>query len=449
MMGMTRLAGLGAAALLAFAGTQAAAAPDEIRVGHVGPKTGWASIFGQRVLNGVKLAIDQAGGEVEGIPIELISEDTKADVEVMVTKLDSLKNRDDVHLVIGPSLGNEGMAAVDWAKRNPEMPILVGYSAPEDMTMRKARRNVIRPGWTGSQVIFHFGRFVAKQLDYDRVIVVGQDYSFPWDQAAGFIRGFLENGGQEVNRIWHPVDAVDFSSIMARLRGMANEYDAVLYNGGGAQVVAFHKQWHEFGMESVYPKLLGAANVPIVPTLPELGEKAVGMYSSLHYADGRMSEANETFREDYKAKFGHYPGAIAMQGYDAMRVALKAIRAIDGDVEDSEAFIDAALDVEMSNAESPRGPFHFDEFGHATQNIYIKQVVKRDGQLRNKVVKTYEDVSQFGPYEGMADKYMGQPATTRSYPPGTREAYMAELEKHFGADYVEMLKQHDGWPMEQ
>jgi branched-chain amino acid transport system substrate-binding protein len=420
-------------------------AVDEIRIGHIGPTTGWATIFGQQVLNGIKLALAERDYKFRGIPIKLFTEDTKADVEVMRTKLDSLKNRDKVHLIIGPSLGHEGMAAVDWAARNPDVPILVGYSAPEDMTMRKATYSLIRPGWTGSQVIFHFGKFCAKDLGYKKVIIVGQDYSYPWDQAAGFIRGFLENGGEKVLRIWHPVEAVDFSSIMAKLMGLSKEYDAVLNNSGGAQVVAFFKQWYQFGLDKVYPQILGQANVPIVPMLAELGDLALGVYSSLHYYDGNPSPANQKFRESYKKAFGEYPSVIAVQGYDAMHVAFKAMEAIDGKVDDPKKFINAIRNVRMSAEESPRGPFYFDKYGNPVQNIYIKKVVKKNGNLMNIVVKTYKNVSQFGPYADMAEKYMAQPATTRNYPPGEKEAYFREIEKYFGKEYVENLKKNNGW----
>ena len=422
-----------------------AAAMEEIRIGTIGPITGWATIFGQGCLNGIQLALAEYNNEFNGVPIKVFSEDTKADVEVMRTKLDSLKNRDKVHFIIGPSLGHEGMAAVDWGARNPEVPILIGYSAPEDITMRKATNSVIRPGWTGAQVIFNFGQYCAKDLGYKKVIIVGQDYSYPWDQAAGFIRGFLENGGEKVERIWHPVEAVDFSSIMARLMQMSNEYDAVLNNSGGAQVVAFFKQWKQFGLDKVYPQILGQANVPIVSMLSELGDSALGVYSSLHYYDGNPSEANQKFRESFKKKFGHYPDVIAVQGYDAVHVAFKAMKAINGQVDDPQRFIAALRQVTMSADESPRGPFYFDKYANPVQNIYIKKVVKKDGRLMNEAVKTYNKVSQFGPYADMADKYMAAPATTRDYPPGDKDAYFKEIEKYFGKDYVEKLKKNNGW----
>jgi len=425
--------------------TGSAMAVDEIRIGTIGPTTGWATIFGQGCLNGIKLALEEYNNEFNGVPIKVFSEDTKADVEVMRTKLDTLKTRDNVHLIIGPSLGHEGMAAVDWGARNPEVPMLIGYSAPEDITMRKATDSVIRPGWTGAQVIFNFGQYCAKELGYKKIIMVGQDYSYPWDQAAGFIRGFLENGGEKVERIWHPVEAVDFSSIMAKLMSMSKEYDAVLNNSGGAQVIGFFKQWKQFGLDKIYPQILGQANVPIVSMLSELGDSAEGVYSSLHYYDGNPSEANGKFRESFKKKYGHYPDVIAVQGYDAVHVAFKAMKAIDGQVDDPKKFIAALRQVKMSADESPRGPFYFDKYANPVQNIYIKKVVKKDGQLMNEAVKTYKNVSQFGPYADMADKYMAAPATTRDYPPGDKASYFMEIEKHFGKDYVEKLKKNNGW----
>lgn len=432
--------------LLLVVGTFGTAnAVSEIRIGHIGPTTGWATIFGQNVLDGIKLALSERDYKFKDTPIKLFAEDTKADVEVMRTKLDSLKNRDKVHLIIGPSLGHEGMAAVDWGARNPDAPMLIGYSAPEDITMRKATFSVVRPGWTGSQVIFHFGKYCAQDLGHKRVIIVGQDYSYPWDQAAGFTRGFLENGGEKVERIWHPVEAVDFSSIMAKLMAMSKEYDAVLNNAGGAQVVGFFKQWYQFGLDKSYPQVLGQANVPIVSMLDELGDLVLDVYSSLHYYDGNPSEANTRFRESFKKAYGHYPDVIAVQGYDAVHVAFKAMEAIDGKVDDHEAFIGAIRKVKMSADESPRGPFYFDKYGNPVQNIYIKKVVKEDGRLMNIAVKTYESVSQFGPYADMAEKYMAAPATTRDYPPGDRDAYFKEIEKHFGTDYVKKLEKNNGW----
>ena len=434
---------------LLFAGGEAEgdadSSVDAIRIGVLGPVTGAFAAFGTESRDGVMLALEEVGGEVAGRPVRLFMEDTQANVEEMTTRLESLRQRDQVHVIIGPVLGGEGMASLEWAERNPDVPMMIAYSAPEDITMRRALPNVTRAGWTAPQTVFHFGRFVAQEEGYRRVIIVGQDYSYPWDIAAGFTRGFLENGGLEVRRIWHDLQATDFSSIMAQLRELANEYDAVMINSGGAQNTNFIEQWYDFGMDDVYPPLLGQPNTAVTFELRNLGDLLLGMYSSHFYYDGSTSPKNIEFRESFHEAYGYYPSTVAVQGYDSMNVLLKAFQALNGDVSDPGVVLVAIRNVRMSAEESPRGPFHFDEFGTAVQNIYIQQVVERNGELVNVARQTYEEVSQFGPYIGREARYMDLPSNSRNYPPGTRDEYLADLQEVFGADYVNALERNGGW----
>jgi len=435
--------------LCALLGLVIVAAPvmgqNEIRIGFMGPLTGWAWVYGQYVLEGVQLGLEEVGYQFRGRPIQLIIGDTRGESERVVDLLEQFKVRDKVHVVIGPSLGHEGMAAVNWARQNPNVPIVVGYSAPEDMTMRLKTRNLVRPGWTGPQTILHYGWYAAKVLGLKRVIMVGQDYAFPWDQAAGFIRGFIENGGEEVLRIWHEVELMDFGAIMLKLQGLAGKYDAVLYNGAGGPAIAFFRAWVEFGMYQYYPILLGGSNFTDPGSLPEFGPEAVGLLTTQFYSPGLTNPFNIKFKERLKERFGHdVPAYPHVQGYDAIRVILKALELVDGNIEDTDAFIDALYKVDMSD--SPRGPWRFDEYGNPIMNIYLQRVELIDGKLINVPIGTFIGVSQFGPYVGWEAVYLAQPPNARDYPPGTREEYMAEIRKYFGEEYLLMLEKHGGWP---
>ena len=415
---------------------------EPIAIGIVGPMTGWATVYGENVVRGVKMALDEVEGRFRERPIQLYIEDTKAEVEVMLTKLDSLVQRDGCKIIIGPSLGHEGDALPAWAEKNPEVIVMPGYSAPQDMTMRDNKPNIIRAGWTANQVIFHFGQFAAQDLGYKKIVMVGQDYAYPWGQSAGFKRGFFDNGGEEVKTIWHPVEMLDFSSVMAELQNIASDYDAVLYNGGGAQVLAFWKAWQQFGMAQMYPQLLGGANIPDVPFLSQLSSDFAGVYSSMHYTDGDENPNNVRFRAKYFAQYKEYPDAIVLQGYDTMRVILKALEA-GGQIGDSEALQQAILAVKIDD--SPRGSFTFDEYGQAVQDIYIKRVELVDGNLRNITIKTYKEQSQFGPYEPYKNEYMSTPPDSRAYPADTAEEYFADLVPYFGEQYVADLQRSGGW----
>jgi len=415
----------------------------EIHIGVVGPMTGGFAVYGENVVNGVELALDEIDHRFDGQEIILHVEDSQADVEQLVTRLDSLRQRDEVDVIIGPSTGDEGEAAVQWAQNNEDILVMPGFSAPEDLTMRERTPNLIRAGWTDSQAIFHFGKFVIDELGYEKIIMVGQDYAYPWGQAAGFKRGFYENGGKEVHTIWHPTDTLDVSSILSEIQGKSDEYDAVMYNGGGADAIAFYNAWEQHGMGQHFPQMLAGTNVADVPMLSEISDHFEGVYSSMHYSEDLDHEENIKFREAYRDKYGEEADAIALQGYDTMKVILHALDETGGNTSDVEGLRNVILDLEVDD--SPRGPFYFDEYGQAVQNIYIKKTKVVDGELQNEVIKTYEEVSQFGPYVDMEEEYMAQPANGRDFPADTAEEYFEDLAEYFGQDYVEELEANDGW----
>lgn len=398
----------------------------EIRIAVAGPHTGFAAAFGEDMYNGVELALSQLGGKLAGIPVKLFKIDTKCDAGLVGQKFRDAVYRDKVNYFIGPMCGSAGLAATEWAGDFPNIPVLIGYSAPEDITMRKRKHNVLRPGWTGTQTNYHLGRYVVEEKGWKKIILIGQDYSFPWGQAQGFIRGFCSAGGEKIYKIWHPPNTEDYSSYLLKVRSMAKDYDALAFDTAGSDMIAVFKQYFDFGLDKVIPAF-GFTNAFDNTALPALGDKAIGMFSAMHYSEGIEYAEKGMFTQEqidrwlkfknaYRKMYNKVPSCGAEQGYVAVMVYKKALAAIGGDYKNTKALIDALHKVEMRDA--PRGPFVFDEFGHATQNIYIREVQKRDGDLVNVPIKVYRDITQFVGYDNMKEKYMKQPVASNSYPPG-------------------------------
>lgn len=412
-----------------------------IKVGVTCPYSGFVANLGENLVKGIQLALDVEGRTDD---IQILIEDTECTSELAVTKCESLLKKDKVPFIIGSVTGFEGDAQAAWLKDNPNVIFMPGYSATQDMTMRDYSYNMIRAGWTADQVMFDWGCYVAKEMGYKKIVSVGADYSYPWGQAAGFARGFMENGGEKIEYIWYPEGNTDFGSIMATLMGMAGEYDAVFLNDGGSPVVAFWKAWEQYGLNNVYPQLIGGTNVGDTNVLTEVSDGYVGVTSAGFYADGDPSEANQNFRKAYIDKFGTEPDAVSVQGYDTMRCIIKGLDAVGWKTDDLNAIIEAILALKVED--SPRGPFYFDEFHNATQNVYIKETqMGADGKMVSNIIKTFENVSQFGPYENYKEQYMSMPVDARDYPYTTREAYMEDMAKYFGQEYVDKLIENGGW----
>lgn len=68
-----------------------------------------------------------------------------------------------------------------------------------------------------------------------------------------------------------------------------------------------------------------------------------------------------------------------------------------------------------------------------------------EGTMANVIKETYEDVSQFGPYEDYKEQYMQFAEDARDYPYTTKDAYMEDLRKVMGDDYVDALEANGGW----
>ena len=396
---------LACGALVAAPG--AASADDVVRIGVIGPTTGTFAFFGEQQRMGVELAMSEIGDSLAGQPLEVIFYDSQGSPEVLVERLRTMDTRDGIDIVVGPVLGSTGLTAVEWA-RESGMPMVIAYSAPEDITMRQRVDNVVRAGWTGAQPMFAFGEFVAEELGYTRVIMVGQDYSFPYNQIGGFLKTFCRAGGESVERIWHPIGTSDYSSILATLP----EGDAVLYNGAGSDGLAFFQQYHDFGLHEQMP-LIGGSNFYAVGNLPEMGEQAIGGLSALQYVEGIQSERMAAFLADFQAMHGGdvLPLAPAEHGYVALFMATQAVEAAGGT--DRGALIAALRAVEMQDA--PRGPVYLDAYGNPVQNIYIYEVQDVDGVLMNVPIRTFEQVSQFGPFD--PDTYLAGEPDSRNFPP--------------------------------
>jgi branched-chain amino acid transport system substrate-binding protein len=390
----------------------------EIRIGLIGSRTGVFAAFGDPQVKGSILAFEEVNNTVAGRPIRLFIEDTTGSVDVMMTKVRAFHERDNVHAIVGPTLGGEGLAMVDWA-RTSGVPVVIAYSAPEDITMRRRAHNVVRAGWSGAQPMFPFGQYVARTLGFRRIVAVGQDYSFPWNQIGGFIRGFCMAGGREVLRVWHPVGTRDYSAIIATL---PRDVDAVMYNGAGTDMVAFYRQFRDFGLLDKY-QLLGASNAYEPITLQELGESAVGSLSAIQYAETLKTPQFLQFRDAYVKRWQDIPPTSAEHGYVGAKMVLRAIQAVGGRIEDREAFIRALRATKMPDA--PRGPFYLDEYGNPVQNIYVRRVQRSGDRLVNVVIATFKEVSQFGPFD--PESYMASPPDTRDYPPSDCAAVMARL----------------------
>jgi branched-chain amino acid transport system substrate-binding protein len=405
-----RLARAGALAALALFLLLPSSVPaaDPIRVGYLGPLTGIFAAAGKDMLEGLKMAFEQASYEAGGRKIELIEEDTEGNPATAQAKYRKLVAQDRIHVLDGVLLINIGYALVPNIERD-RLPSLF-LTTPDEITKRKPAKYVIRSNFAASQPMHALGDYAAKTLKYKRVAAIAMDNGFGHEGIGGFQRVFEDLGGRVVQKTWVPLNAMDFAPYLTQV---PRDVDAVVQVFVAGQAVRFAKQYGESGLQGKVP-LIGTGVFTDQSSLQGMGDEVIGHVGALIWAPTIDNPANRAFVQLAESKVKRTPSYFHAVMYSSGRWIIEAAKALGGQVEDRDRFL-AALRRASDTTPDPRGPIKLDEYGNPTQNVYIVKVEKVNGRLQNTIVHTYPMVSQFWTYR--PEEFLKTPPYDRNYPP--------------------------------
>ena len=393
---------------LVFLAARPSVAAETIRIGYLGPLTGIFAQAGKDMLDGLKLSLEQINYQAGGRKIELFEEDTEGNSTTAIAKYRKLVDHDKIHVLTGILLVNVGHSLVPLIERD-QLPTLF-LTTPDDLTKRKIAKWILRSNFSASQIMHPLGDYAAKTLKYRRVAAVAMDNGFGHEEIGGFQRAFEDNGGRVVQKLWVPLNTLDFAPYLGQIQ---NDVDAVCAVFVAGQAVRFVKQYGDSGLKGKVP-LVGTGVMTDESALRGMGDEAIGIVGSLLWSPTLQNPANQTFMKLAEAKFGRTPAYFHAVMYSSGRWIAAAARSVNGQVEDREKFL-AAIRRAIEITPDPRGPIKLDEYGNPTENIYIVRVDRAGGRLVNTIIHTYPLVSQFWTYK--PEEFLKSPAYTRDYPP--------------------------------
>ena len=396
-------------ALVAWAGMSSQAVAQKVRVGLPVPLTGFVAESAKEMVEGFQLYLDQKGGKLGGMAVELIVEDTEAKPETALTKMRKLVENDKVHFVVGYLLAFEGYAVRDYAHNN-KVPLFLPIVAADDLTQRLLSPYIVRMIWTSSQPNHPFGEYAFKKLGYKRVATVGQDYAFGWENVGGFQRTFEASGGKVVQKLWIPLNAADHGPYVSQIK---RDVDAVYALLVGSHIPKFMKTFQDFGLKGKIP-LIGGNIMTDEDVLKHMGNEALGVITSHTYAATLKRPQNVAFVKAFRKKYNKDPSYYAEAMYTA---ALWLDRALSttGMPNDPLKLIAAVKKVDLTDA--PRSALKLDRYNNPIETVYIRRVVKKSSGkgLENLVILSIPNVSQFWKFD--PKKYLSNPVYSPTFPP--------------------------------
>src|SRR6266571_242369 len=379
-----------------------------IKVALLVPTTGPLSANGKDMVNGLELFFEEQKYRLAGREIKLIVEDDEGKPATGLTKARGLVEGQAGHLLMGPLSAAVGYAIAPYLD-GKKVPTIFPIVSSEDITQRKRSPYIVRTGWTSAQPMHPFGKWVYDNLKYRRIAMIGYDFAFGWEVAAGFHRTFEDSGGQIVQKLWPPLGTTDFGPYIAQLK---RDVDAVYAVFSGADALRFAKQYEDAGLKARLP-LVGGGTFTDEHVLRTMGDEVLGVITALHYSAALNNPVNRKFVQAYETKFKQAPSYYSEGTYVAGLQLKRALEAIGGEAENRERLVGALRKVEL--ADTPRGPIRFDDYGNPIQNIYVRKVERVSGRLQNTVIHTFEKVSQFWTYK--PEEYLKNPVYDRNFPP--------------------------------
>lgn len=306
-------------------GAEGGSATGEIVIGEYASLTGATATFGQSSHNGLMLALEEINQKpVLGRTIRVITEDDRSDASEANTAVQKLISRDKVVVVIGEVASKRSLAGgsvcqkfaipmVSPASTNPAVTQIGDY------IFRCCFTDDFQ-GTVGAQFALKEMAGIKKEK-WGTVAVftdAANDYSKGLSKA--FKDYYPNHGGRIVAEESYREGDSDFRSQLSKIKSQNPQ--AVFLPGYYTDIGKIVRQARELQLDVPF---FGGDGWDSSETL-KLGAAADNCFFTNHYSPDDPRGPVQEFIQKYKARYNEIPDAMAILGYDAMRVTADAIQ---------------------------------------------------------------------------------------------------------------------------
>lgn len=365
-------------------------AANELKIGMILPMSGPFADYGRQIESGARLYLSKNGDTVAGRKVELIiKDDTGVAPEISKRQAQELVVKEKVDILAGFGLTPSAFAVAPLSAE-AKKPMVVMNAATSAVTAKSPY--VVRTSHTLPQITAPIATWAAKN-GIKKVYTVVADYGPGHDSETQFKKTFTAAGGQVVGEVRAPVKNPDFAPFLQKIKD--TKPDAVfLFVPAGEQGVSFIKGFKERGLAQAGIRLIATGDLTDEDVLDAMGDAALGVITSFHYAEAHKSAENNAYVAAYAKVYPKSrPNFMSVAGYDGMHLIFEALKKTGGNA-DGDKFIAAAKGLKWT---SPRGPISIDPATRdIVQTIYIRKVEKVDGKLQNVEFDQVADVKDPG-----------------------------------------------------
>jgi branched-chain amino acid transport system substrate-binding protein len=350
-------------------------AQQTVNIGFVGTFSGPGASFGEDMYDGFMLPIENNGGKLGGIPVEVIRKDSQFKPEVANQVTDELLDRDNVSIIAGVTFSNEMMAI--YQKVIGRGVYIIGSNAsPSQLAGAQCSPLYFNTNAQNDQRAEVAGKYMTEK-GYKRVYTMAPNYQAGKDYIAGFKRYYKQ---PLVGEVYSSLSQLDFQAELTQMTAANPDAVYAFYPGGLG--VQFIRQWRQAGLAGSMPLITGST-VDLL-NLPALREDAIGVVHFAPWGPDFDNFQNKKFVAEFDGKHKRLPSEYAASAYDSAMLLDSAIAKVKGDLADKSAFTSALMAADF---QSVKGKFKFNHNHMPIEDFYVFEVVK-DGTKDRYTHKT-------------------------------------------------------------
>lgn len=353
-----------------------------VRIGFMLPYTGTFAQLGVAIENGVRMALEEAGGKLGGRDIEFFKVDDESNPAKGVENATRLVQRDKVDVLIGTVHSGVQMGIHKVARESGVLN-LIPNAGVHAATRQQCAPNVFRTSFTNAQPTLALGKPMVER-GHKRAVWITWNYAAGDEAFEGFEQSYTAAGGTIVKKLGLPFPNVEFQALLTEIAALKPDAVACFFAGAGA--AKFLRDYAAAGLSRSIP--LYGSGFLTEGVLDAAGDAAEGVITTMHYSDSLDTPRNKQFRLHYAKTFKLQPDVYAVQGYDTGLLLLHGAKAVGGDFSNRKALYAA---LEGAVIDSPRGQWRMSKAHNPIQDIYLRQVRGKENRVIGIAAKALED----------------------------------------------------------
>jgi branched-chain amino acid transport system substrate-binding protein len=356
---------LAVAACASFS-AQAQISGDTIKIGMITDMSGlYTDIDGAGGAEAVKMAIADAGGNINGKKIEFISADHQNKADIAASKAREWFDQQGVDMLIGGTNSGANLAMAKIAAEKKKVFISIGAGSAR-LTNEECTPYTIHYAYDTIALARGTGGAIVKQGGKNWYFMTA-DYAFGASLEKDTAEVVKTGGGKVLGAVKHPLSASDFSSFLLQAQSSGAQILG-LANAGGDAINSI-KAANEFGITK---KMKLAGLLIFINDVHSLG---LNLTQGMYLTDGWYWDANPETREwskRYFSKMKKEPSMLQAADFSAASNYLKAVKAVGTD--DADKVIAYLKANKINDMFAKNGVIRPD--GRMVHDMYLMEVKK-------------------------------------------------------------------------